>query len=77
LFTGYSQGAVIVPAVVALLPDDARKATSLLTLASPAQRLYGRAFPAYFGTDQLATIRELLTLATRVKWRNLVRPSTT
>lgn len=75
LLTGYSQGAVITPAVVALLPHDTRDRTSLLTLASPARRLYGRAFPAYFGPDQLDLLRSLLTTDGGTRWKNLVRRS--
>ena len=49
LLTGYSQGAVIAPAVIAQLPEDILPDVALLTLACPARRLYGRAFPAYLG----------------------------
>ena len=55
LLTGYSQGSVIAPAVVAQLPADVLPDVALLTLACPAQRLYGRAFPAYFGQRQLSS----------------------
>lgn len=75
LLTGYSQGAVIAPAVVALLPDAALGDVSLLTLASPARRLYGRAFPTYFGNDQLELLRTLIGGKTAPRWRNLVRRS--
>jgi hypothetical protein len=60
LLTGYSQGSVITPAVVAQLPADVLPEVALLTLACPAQRLYGRAFPAYFGQRQLTTLARLL-----------------
>jgi hypothetical protein len=56
LLTGYSQGSVIAPAVVAQLPADVLPEVALLTLACPAQRLYGRAFPAYFGQRQLTEL---------------------
>ena len=53
LLTGYSQGSVIAPAVVAQLSPKVLPDVALLTLACPARRLYGRAFPAYFGQHQL------------------------
>jgi hypothetical protein len=60
LLTGYSQGSVIAPAVVAQLPAGVLPDVALLTLACPAQRLYGRAFPAYFGQRQLTELAGLL-----------------
>jgi hypothetical protein len=59
---------------------------ALLTLASPAQRLYGRAFPAYFGPRQLAALAGLLDANTTPgrppadgqppgRWKNLRRRS--
>jgi hypothetical protein len=77
LLTGYSQGAVIAPAVIAQLPADVRSQVALLTLASPARRLYGRAFPAYFGGHQLETLRDLLDGGPDApgRWRNLRRRS--
>jgi hypothetical protein len=75
LLTGYSQGTPISVAVMAQLPQRVREQMSLLTLAAPIRRLYGRAFPAYFGADQLALLRGALTAADGVRWRNLVRRS--
>jgi hypothetical protein len=60
LLTGYSQGSVIAPAVIAQLPAKVLPEVALLTLACPAQRLYGRAFPAYFGQRQLTQLARLL-----------------
>lgn len=74
LLVGYSQGTPIATAVVAQLPAEVREQVALLTLAAPVRRLYGRAFPAYFGTDQLARMRDALT-GEQVRWRNLVRRS--
>jgi hypothetical protein len=71
LLTGYSQGAVIAPAVVAQLPHRTRNQVALLTLACPARRLYGRAFPGYFGSEQIKVLNELMQSGQR--WRNLVR----
>jgi hypothetical protein len=75
LLTGYSQGTPISIAVMAQLPQEVREQMSLLTLAAPIRRLYGRAFPAYFGPDHLAKVHEHLTDGDVVRWRNLVRRS--
>jgi hypothetical protein len=86
LLTGYSQGSVIAPAVVAQLPAEVLRSVALLTLACPARRLYGRAFPAYFGWRQLATLAGLLDASTTPdrppeagrphrRWKNLCRRS--
>ena len=72
LLTGYSQGSIIAPAVVAQLPADVRDRVALLTLACPARRLYGRAFPAFFGPKHLATLRSDLG---GKRWKNAVRRS--
>lgn len=61
LLTGYSQGTVICAAVIAQLPEDVLGRVSLLTLAAPVRRLYGRAFPAYFGYQAAVALRELLS----------------
>jgi hypothetical protein len=77
LLTGYSQGSIIAPSVVAQLPDDTLQQTALLTLACPLRRLYGRAFPAYFGLEQRGTLVRLLETTEggrpRIRWKNLVR----
>jgi hypothetical protein len=75
LLTGYSQGTPISVAVLAQLPQQVRAQMSLLTLAAPIRRLYGRAFPAYFGPDQLLRLRGYLTAGEVIRWRNLVRRS--
>jgi hypothetical protein len=78
LLTGYGQGSIIAAAVVAQLPPDVLPDVALLTLACPARRPYGRAFPAYFGDRQLATLANLLD-ADRTdwkgRWKNLCRRS--
>jgi hypothetical protein len=84
LITGYSQGSLIAPAVVAQLPSRTVDKVALLTLACPFRRLYGRAFPAYFSHEYAAELNELLMnggtpesddkQATHIgKWRNVVR----
>jgi hypothetical protein len=90
LLTGYSQGSILVPAVVAQLPDPTRAQVALLTLACPASRLYGRAFPAYFGKHSMLALAGLLKVSvpsesatghkwagsfTGGRWKNLVRPT--
>jgi hypothetical protein len=88
LLTGYSQGSIITPAVIAQLPDETRERVALLTLACPARRLYGRSFPAYFGQAAIETLGTLLDIPavaaepgagplapTFRKWKNLVRPT--
>ena len=77
LLTGYSQGSIIAPAVAAQLPPQAlnEPGFALLTLACPARRLYGRAFPSYFGQQHLEQLRGLLRRDGREYWRNAVRRS--
>jgi hypothetical protein len=76
LLVGYSQGSPIAVATLAQLPPDVRAQTALLTMAAPVRRLYGRAFPAYFGPAQLRRLERSLTADDAVvRWRNLVRRS--
>ncbi len=77
LLTGYSQGTIIAAAIVAQLPGAARRDIALLTLACPTRRVYGRAFPEYFGEDQIGMLHAFLggSEGTIGRWRNLVRRS--
>jgi pimeloyl-ACP methyl ester carboxylesterase len=79
LLTGYSQGSVIAAAAIAQLPPEVRKHVALLTLACPARRLHGRAFPAFFGAQQLGALGDVLDtgpgLNERGRWKNLCRRS--
>jgi hypothetical protein len=75
LLTGYSQGTPLSLAAIAQLPDNVRDDVALLTLAAPLRRLYGRAFPAYFGPDQLRHLRDRMTTDRGIRWRNVVRRS--
>jgi hypothetical protein len=79
LVTGYSQGSVISAAAIAQLPQVVREKIALLTLACPARRLHGRAFPAFFGPPQLETLGGLLNAGPepheRGRWKNLRRRS--
>lgn len=86
VLNGYSQGSPISVAVVAQLPGNCHESVGLLTLACPAHRLYGRAFPLYFGPDQLQMLlseklthkvvdETTKTEKTVVRWINLCRRS--
>jgi hypothetical protein len=79
LLTGYSQGSVIAAAAIAQLPPEVREHMALLTLACPARRLHGRAFPAFFGAQQLGVLGDLLDTgpgqSERGRWKNLCRRS--
>ena len=79
LLTGYSQGSILAAATIAQLPIDVRDQIALLTLACPARRLHGRAFPAFFGTRQLDALAGLLGTGAepnqRGRWKNLRRRS--
>lgn len=76
LLTGYSQGSILAPAVIAQLPADARRDVALLTLACPARRLYGRAFPDFFGPSQLRVLAGLMREeGGERRWTNVVRRS--
>jgi hypothetical protein len=83
LLTGYSQGSIIAPAVVAQLPTDVRDRVALLTLACPARRLYTSAPDAErhprrpraprpvlgTGTDPPVGARALRAVQLRPPWR--------
>ncbi|MEO9137675.1 MAG: hypothetical protein ABI345_01270 [Jatrophihabitans sp.] len=76
LLTGYSQGTPMSVAVLAQLPAEVRRHVSLLLLAAPVRRLYGRSFPAYFGPEALRRLRiDLTDHGDAVRWRTLVRRS--
>jgi hypothetical protein len=90
LINGYSQGTPIAAAVIAQLPQELRDKITLVTVGCPLRRLYGRAFPAYFGLPCLLDLASKLTaghppvtdlddakvdMLPRTRWRNLIRPS--
>jgi hydroxyacylglutathione hydrolase len=56
LVNGYSQGNPVAVAIVAQLPDALMSRVAMVTEAAPARRLYGRAFPAYFGADCMTAL---------------------
>ncbi|WP_328403508.1 hypothetical protein OHS70_32865 [Streptomyces sp. NBC_00390] len=68
VISGHSQGSVLAAAAVWQLPAATRRRVALLTYGSPLERLYGRWFPAYFGTDALRELRSQMDC-----WRNLYR----
>lgn len=67
ILSGHSQGSVIAAALVLQLKPEVTPKIRLLTHGSPLRRLYATYFPAYFGTDALATVRGT------VCWKNLYR----
>jgi len=90
LINGYSQGTPIAAAVIAQLPQELRDKVTLVTVGCPLRRLYGRAFPAYFGQDCLLDLAGKLTpgqpsstdledamvrVLPETRWWNLIRPS--
>ena len=72
LLLGHSQGSVLVAAVAATLPPGRRGRLEVVTYGSPLRRLYGRHFPAYFGTGFLrgAVERVGRTADGTPGWRN-------
>ncbi|HSL25577.1 MAG TPA: hypothetical protein VLA54_04780 [Acidimicrobiia bacterium] len=69
--SAHSQGSILAAASVARLPAGIRGSLRLLTHGSPLRRLYGRFFPAYFGTPLVEQIRARL----EGRWLNLFRPT--
>ncbi|MFB7462002.1 hypothetical protein ACFCZ1_00615 [Streptomyces sp. NPDC056224] len=68
VISGHSQGSVLAAAAVWQLPPPVRRRVALLTYGSPLGRLYGRWFPAYFGTGPLTALHQEVDC-----WRNLWR----
>ncbi|MCX5401540.1 hypothetical protein [Streptomyces sp. NBC_00102] len=68
VISGHSQGSVLAASAVWQLPAATRRRIALLTYGSPAERLYGRWFPAYFGPTALRGLRGSVHC-----WRNLWR----
>lgn len=72
LLSAHSQGTVIAAALMWQLPPEVVSRTRLLTHGSPLARLYGRAYPAWFGP---AEIDELQARVGSGHWVNLWRPT--
>ncbi|WP_437086597.1 hypothetical protein [Streptomyces sp. enrichment culture] len=68
VISGHSQGSVLAAAAVWQLPPHVRHRVALLTYGSPLRRLYGRWFPAYFGSGPLLSLHHDVDC-----WRNLWR----
>ncbi|MFC8140758.1 hypothetical protein ACFUKV_03125 [Streptomyces paradoxus] len=68
VISGHSQGSVLAAAAAWQLAPSARKRVALLTYGSPLERLYGRWFPAHFGSDALGSLHRDVDC-----WRNLYR----
>jgi hypothetical protein len=67
ILSAHSQGSIIAATLVLQLDAPACRRVRLLTYGSPLARLYGRFFPAYFGTDALHRLEQTVT------WCNLYR----
>jgi hypothetical protein len=57
LLTGYGQGSILAPAVVAQLPPDARRDIALLTLACPARDCTSARSPTSSGPSSCESSR--------------------
>ncbi|WP_416237822.1 hypothetical protein [Streptomyces sp. NEAU-W12] len=68
VLSGHSQGSVLAAAAAWQLTPSTRGRVALLTYGSPLERLYGRWFPAHFGTDALGALHQEVDC-----WRNLHR----
>jgi len=68
VISGHSQGSVLAASAVWQLPEKTRSRVALLTYGSPVERLYGRWFPAYFGSGPLRDLHRSVHC-----WRNLWR----
>jgi hypothetical protein len=73
IVSAHSQGSVIAATLVLQLDEPARRRVGLLTYGSPAARLYGRFFPAYFGSDALRAVEQAVTSGHGTGWCNLYR----
>jgi hypothetical protein len=68
IISGHSQGSVLAAAAVWQLDPAVRGRVALLTYGCPLARLYGRWFPAHFGTGRLRDLHHDMHL-----WSNLWR----
>jgi hypothetical protein len=68
ILSGHSQGSVLSAAAVWQLDPAVRGRVALLTYGCPLARLYGRWFPAHFGTGRLRELHEDMHT-----WSNLWR----
>ncbi|GAB2927251.1 hypothetical protein GCM10027280_13300 [Micromonospora polyrhachis] len=74
ILSGHSQGSVICAAVILQLHARWRRRIWFFSYGSQLTRLYGRAFPAFFGPHRLPTVATALTTAPgRTYWTNFWR----
>lgn len=77
VLVGYSQGSAISVAALLQLNSAELRRISLVTCACVVRRLYGRAFPTYFGPTQMEILRDRLNAAdgntATHHWRNVWR----
>jgi hypothetical protein len=66
----HSHGSALATAAIWQLDPSLRHRVALLTYGSPLERLYGRWFPAHFGSPALVALRREVAW-----WRNLHRPA--
>ena len=71
VLSGHSQGSVLAAAVLLQMDPTTASRTGLITYGSPLRRLYGRFFPAYFGSAALDRVQSVAGPC----WRNLWVPS--
>lgn len=67
--SGHSQGSILAASTVARVPAAVRARLRLVTHGSPLGRLYGRFFPAYFGSEFISDLFRRLG----GRWLNLFR----
>jgi hypothetical protein len=81
VLAGHSQGAVLSLATLLQLPSERRARVYLLTFGTQLHRLYGRAFPAFFGPAALRGVALLMQQDEGeperrwLRWRSLYRPT--
>jgi len=76
VLAGHSQGSVIAVAALLQLPEDRRGRVALMSFGTQLRSFYGRAFPSFFGQNQLSGLAESLTsggVNSSVRWKSLWR----
>jgi hypothetical protein len=73
ILSGHSQGAVLAFATILQLRGVPREHLWLFTYGTQLNRLYGRAFPALFGPDELHKLAGSLVRGDTLRWNSLYR----
>ena len=73
VLSSHSQGTIIAAATMLRVNRDIRQQVALLTHGSPLRHLYGKFFPAYFGTQDMYQLRTQLARGGEPAWHNLYR----